>query len=327
MQTVTGKQRESNLASVEEGRRVLRSEADALHALAQTLDQNFDAVVQKFCAITGRVIVSGMGKSGHVGRKIAATLASTGTPAYFVHPGEASHGDLGMIAPDDAVLALSNSGETFELGDLIAYTRRFQIPLIAITSGLESELAQRADIALLLPKLPEACPLELAPMTSTTLMLGLGDALAAALMTARGFTAEDYSHFHPGGKLGRKLLKVSDVMHAGDELPLCAPETPMSEVLVLISAKRFGCVGVVAKNKLIGIITDGDLRRHMSEHLLNERADAVMTAAPRTVRPNALAAEALAQISGRITCLFVVDDGGAPIGIVHIHDLLRAGVV
>lgn len=324
---VAQKKQTPSAPAIDEGCRVLRAESDALRALADTLNGNFDAVVQKLCTIPGRVIVSGMGKSGHVGRKIAATLASTGTPALFVHPAEASHGDLGMITAGDAVLALSNSGETHELADLIAYTRRFNIPLFAITSGGESELAHHADVALLLPKLPEACPLELAPMTSTTLMLGLGDALAAALMSTRGFTAEDYSHFHPGGKLGRKLLKVLDVMHTGDQLPLCAPETRMGDVLVLMSAKGFGSVGVVEDKKLVGVITDGDLRRHMSDHLLAKRADAVMTSAPRTIRPEALGAEALAQMSGRITCLFVVDAANAPVGIVHVHDLLRAGVV
>lgn len=309
-----------------EAKRVLLAESEALKILSEKLDGNFSAAIEKIKFVTGRVIVSGMGKSGHVGRKIAATLASTGTPAYFVHPAEASHGDLGMIAAGDAVLALSNSGETHELADLIAYTRRFEIPLIAITSGTESELARHADIALLLPKLPEACPLELAPMTSTTLMLGLGDALAAALMVARGFTAHDYSHFHPGGKLGQKLLKVSDLMHSGDELPLCLPETSMKDVVVLMSATGFGCVGIVQNQKLAGIITDGDLRRHMSDHLLSARADQIMTPNPKTTRSNVLAAEALAQMKN-ITTLFVVNESAAPVGILHIHDLLRAGVV
>lgn len=312
--------------TIEEAKRVLIAESDALKTLADKLDDNFSNAIEKIKTIKGRVIVSGMGKSGHVGRKIAATLASTGTPAYFVHPGEASHGDLGMITADDLVLALSNSGETHELTDLIGYTRRFEIPLIAITSGADSELSRHADIALLLPKLPEACPLELAPMTSTTLMLGLGDALASALMAARGFTADEFNHFHPGGKLGRKLLKVSDLMHGADDLPLCSPDTNMKDVLVLMSTKGFGCVGVVKDQKLSGIITDGDLRRHMSDNLLNERADTIMTAAPRTTRPEALAAEALAQMK-KITTLFVVDSAGMPVGILHIHDLLRAGVV
>ena len=313
-------------ASIQEAKRVLGAEASALHTLAGKLDGNFSAAVERLKNINGRVIVSGIGKSGHIARKIAATLASTGTPAQFVHASEASHGDLGMIIAADAVLALSNSGETHELADLIAYTRRFAIPLIAITSGQESELARHADVALLLPKLPEACPLELAPMTSTTMMLGLGDALAAALMTARGFTANDYSHFHPGGKLGRKLLKVSDLMHDAKDLPLCAPETNMKDVLVLMSSKGFGCVGIVTHKKLSGIITDGDLRRHMSDQLPTMRADAIMTASPRTITPDQLAAEALAQMNAcNITTLFVVKDG-SPVGILHIHDLLRAGV-
>jgi len=312
--------------TIGEAKRVLRAESDALKILSEKLNENFSAAVEAIKNIHGRVIVSGMGKSGHVARKIAATLASTGTPAQFVHPAEASHGDLGMITPQDAVLALSNSGKTAEMADLIAYTRRFKISLIAVTAGAESELAQHADITLLLPQLPEACPLELAPMTSTALMMGLGDALAAALMSARGFTAENFTHFHPGGKLGQKLQKVSALMHGGDELPLCAPETGMKDVLVLMSEKGFGCVGIVKDKKLAGIITDGDLRRHMSDHLLHERADKIMTSSPHTTYPDALAAEALAQMKN-ITTLFVVDKSGAPVGILHIHDLLRAGVV
>jgi arabinose-5-phosphate isomerase len=313
-------------SALSEAQRVLKAEAEALRALAEKLDGDFTRAVEKLKSISGRVIISGMGKPGHIGRKIAATMASTGTPAYFVHPGEASHGDLGMITRADAVMMLSNSGATAELADMIAYTRRFEIPLIAITSNAESELGRHADFKLLLPKLPEACPLELAPMTSTTMMLALGDALAAALMAARGFTAEKFSHFHPGGKLGHKLLKVSDLMHGEAELPLCEPQTNMKDVLVLMSAKGFGCVGVVQDKKLIGIITDGDLRRNMGDGLLTQSAEQVMTKDPRTTLPNALAAEALAHMK-KITTLFVVDTTHAPVGILHIHDLLRAGIV
>lgn len=314
-------------STITEGKRVLLAESDALKILAEKLDQRFSDAVEKIKAIPGRVIVTGMGKSGHIARKIAATFASTGCPAQYVHPAEASHGDLGMITANDAVIALSNSGQTHELIDLVTYTRRFNIPLIAITSGKDSELAKHADITLLLPKIPEACPLELAPMTSTTLMLGLGDALAAALMASRGFTKEQFNHYHPGGKLGRQLMRVSELMHTGDQLPLCAPDTQMGNVIVLMSEKGFGCVGVVKKEKLAGIITDGDLRRHMNKDLVLQPAEKIMTANPKTVSPDALAAEALAIMNGKnITSLFAVDANGAPVGVLHIHDLLRAGV-
>ncbi len=314
-------------STLTEGQRVLIAESEALKTLSQKLDQKFTDAIEKLKAVTGRVVVTGMGKSGHVARKIAATFASTGAPAQFVHPAEASHGDLGMITPGDAVLALSNSGTTHELTDLITYTRRFNIPLIGITSGKDSELAKHADVTLLLPKIPEACPLELAPMTSTTMMLGLGDALAAALMAARGFTAEQFNHYHPGGKLGRQLMRVSDLMHGAGELPLCVMDTPMGNVIVLMSEKGFGCVGVTKKDKLVGIITDGDLRRHMNKDLVLQPAEKIMTANPKTISPGALAAEALALMNARnITSLFAVDDNGAPVGILHIHDLLRAGV-
>lgn len=313
--------------ALEEAQRILLAEAGALKILAEKLDQNFTAAVDKIKPVKGRVIVSGMGKSGHIARKIAATLASTGTPAQFVHPAEASHGDLGMITPADAILALSNSGNTPELANLIAYARRFSIPMIAITAGAGSELAQHADVTLLLPKLPEACPLELAPMTSTTMMLALGDAIAAALMAARGFSKEDFKNYHPGGKLGHRLLKVSELMHRGDELPLCDGATSMKDVLVLMSEKGFGCVGIIANNTLAGIITDGDLRRHMNDQLLTQTAGQVMTENPRSIAPNALAVEALAIMNDKnITTLFVVENGAA-VGILHIHDLLRTGVV
>lgn len=308
------------------GRHVLTLGADALAALAAALDARFDAAVERLAACTGRVVVSGMGKSGHVGRKIAATLASTGTPALFVHPGEASHGDLGMIVQGDAVLALSNSGETAELSDLVAHCKRFGLPLIAIIGRAQSSLARDADVALVLPSAPEACPMGLAPTTSTTMQMALGDALAVALLTRRGFTATDFRIFHPGGKLGAKLMRVAQLMHT--EMPLAPPTTPMAEALVAMTAGRFGCLGIVEDDRLAGIVTDGDLRRALRDggDLLSRKAGEVMTPAPRTIGPDALAAEALHLMAGRITALFVVDGSGRPIGILHIHDLLRAGV-
>jgi arabinose-5-phosphate isomerase len=273
------------------------------------------------------VIVSGMGKSGHVGSKIAATLASTGTPSFFVHAAEASHGDLGMIAPGDAVLALSNSGETPELADLVSYTRRFGIPLVAITSRGKSTLAEAADVVLLLPDVGEACPLGLAPTTSTTLMIALGDALAVALLERRGFTADDFKVFHPGGKLGRKLFKVDDLMHTGAELPLVKPDAPMSDVVPFMTSKTFGVAGVVGEDgRLIGIVTDGDLRRHING-LFGMTAVEVMTKAPKSVGPGMLAAEALGRMNEwKITCIFICD-AGKPVGILRMHDILRAGAV
>lgn len=312
---------------VEAAQAVLETESRALIALSSALNGDFVRAVETLLNVGGRVIVTGMGKSGHVARKIAATFASTGTPAHFVHPGEASHGDLGMITGSDAVLALSNSGETNELSDLIDYTRRFGIPLLSISSREQSTLASTSDVALVLPDQPEACPMGLAPTTSTTMMLGLGDALAVALMSARGFSASDFSVFHPGGKLGRRLLKVDALMHSAKSLPLVSVDALMSETIVEISRRSFGCVGVVdANGDLAGIITDGDLRRHMGSGLLEMRADEVMTPGPKTIVANALAAEALNIMNANaITCLFVLADG-KPIGIVHIHDCLRAGI-
>jgi arabinose-5-phosphate isomerase len=306
--------------------RVLRLEAAAIEALARTLDGAFVDAIERLHRVQGRVVVTGMGKSGHIARKIAATLASTGTPALFVHPAEASHGDLGMITPEDAVLALSNSGETNELADLVDYTRRFAIPLVAITAGARSALAEAADVALLLPNAPEACPLGLAPTTSTTMSLALGDALAIALLERKGFSADEFQVLHPGGRLGRRLLRVTDIMHTGDEMPIIRPEAPMSEALLAMTAKRFGCVGVVDDaGALIGIITDGDLRRHMDPALLDKVVGAVMTPGPHTIRPKALAAEAVGLMNAKaITSLFVVEDR-RPVGILHIHDCLRAG--
>ncbi|WP_377808190.1 SIS domain-containing protein [Azospirillum sp. A29] len=306
--------------------RVLRTEADALLALAGSLDGKFLRALDILQGIEGRVIVTGMGKSGHVARKIAATMASTGTPAFFVHPGEASHGDLGMIAKIDAVVALSNSGETHELADIIAYTRRFGIPLIGMTRRAASALAEQSDVALVIPPEPEACPLGLAPTTSTTMMLALGDALAVALLERRGFSAADFREFHPGGQLGRALLKVTDIMHKGEDLPLCRLDSPLSDVIFEMTAKRLGCVGVTDDaGALVGIITDGDLRRHLTPELLAERADSIMSPRPKTIRPKALIVEALREMNDKkITTLFVIE-ADRPLGIVHIHDVLRAG--
>jgi arabinose-5-phosphate isomerase len=278
-------------------------------------------------AAAGRTIVTGMGKSGHIARKIAATMASTGTPAYFVHPGEASHGDLGMIRSDDVILALSWSGETAELADITTYSRRFNIPLVAITSGAESALGREADVCLCLPKSEEACPNGLAPTTSTTMQLAIGDALAVALLEAKGFTAQDFRRFHPGGKLGARLTFVRDVMHVGDKLPLVAAGALMSEAMVEISAKGFGCVGVLdPMGKLAGIVTDGDLRRHMRPDLMSAKVIDVMTASPKVGAPDLLAVEALQNLNSRkIAALFIVDVDERPIGIVHLHDLLRIG--
>jgi arabinose-5-phosphate isomerase len=351
-------------SDLEVGRSVLATEAAGLRALATGLDERFTAAVDRLAAATGRVVVSGMGKSGHVARKIAATLASTGTPAQFVHPAEASHGDLGMIVAGDAVLALSNSGETAELADLVAHTRRFAVPLVAITVRADSTLALAADVALLLPPAAEACPMGLTPTTSTTMQMALGDALAVALLTRRGFTAADFRQFHPGGKLGARLRRVRDLMHRDDAMPLAPADLPMDRALLLMTEKHFGCLGVVAPDgapdgapdrapngapdeapggddpaardsrtaragRLIGIVTDGDLRRAMGPDLLQRTVGEIMTRAPRTIGPDALAAEALHELNAGarpITALFVVDRDGCPIGILNVHDLLRAGV-
>ncbi|HDR29768.1 KpsF/GutQ family sugar-phosphate isomerase [Rhodovulum sp.] len=309
------------------GRRVLTGEARALASLAEALDESFTAAVELILAAEGRVIVSGMGKSGHVARKIAATFASTGTPAHFVHPAEASHGDLGMLAKGDACLVLSNSGETPELADIVAHTRRFGIPLIGVAGRADSTLLRQSDVALALPPAEEACPMGLAPTTSTTMTLALGDALAVALMEHRHFTPENFRAFHPGGKLGARLSRVGDLMHVGNELPLVAAGTPMADALLTMSQKSFGVVGVTGKDgTLAGVVTDGDLRRHMVG-LLDRRVDEVMTADPLTIGPGDLAEKAVAVMNGRkITCLFVVDAGGRPQGILHIHDCLRAGI-
>ncbi len=309
------------------GQRVILGEADALRALSDGLGETFSQAVETVFNAKGRVVCTGMGKSGHVARKIAATLASTGTSAMFVHPAEASHGDLGMIGPDDVVLALSKSGAGRELSDTLTYAKRFSIPLIAMTAVADSQLGRAADTLLLLPDAPEATAEVSAPTTSTTLQIALGDALAVALLERRGFTASDFRVFHPGGKLGAMLSTVGDLMHGEHELPLAPAAATMRDALLVMSEKRFGAVGVLDEaGRLIGLITDGDLRRHM-DGLLDHRADEVMTRAPLTIAPHALAAEALKIMNERrITVLFVVE-GDRPVGILHVHDLLRAGVI
>ncbi len=313
-----------------DGREVVRIEAQALAALADALDESFARAVDLLLQTRGRVIVCGMGKSGHIARKIAATLASTGTPAQFVHPAEASHGDLGMMTSGDVAVVVSNSGETPELADVIAHTRRFEIPLIGVASDPRSTLLRQADVAIVLPPAKEACGTGVVPTTTTTMTLALGDALAVALMKHRHFTPDNFRDIHPGGKLGARLSKVSDLMHSGDELPLVGLDTPMDEALIVMTQKGFGVVGVTdTGGALAGIITDGDLRRHM-EGLLGRRAGDVMTADPRTVAPGHLAEKAMAQMSlhkPRVTCLFVVPEGQTQAtGLIHIHDCLRAGI-
>ncbi|MEQ9143364.1 MAG: KpsF/GutQ family sugar-phosphate isomerase [Parvibaculaceae bacterium] len=310
-------------------RHTLSLEIKGLEALSASLADAFIHAVDTMGDATGRVIVTGIGKSGHIGRKIAATLASTGTPSHFVHASEASHGDLGMITRDDVVLALSWSGETAELRDLIDYTKRFSIPLVSMTSGPESALAEAADVALLLPKVEEACPNGLAaPTTSTTMQLALGDALATALLERKGFSPADFKNFHPGGKLGAMLAHVSDIMHQGDELPLTSPDMAMSEAIVVMTRKGLGCLGAVdGDGNLIGLITDGDLRRHMGDDLLSRTVGDIMTRDPKVLPPATLASEALNFLNDKkITSIFIVE-GNRPVGLVHIHDFLRAGVI
>lgn len=312
--------------------RVLETEAQALTELSKFLDGSFQQAIDMISNAEGRVIVTGMGKSGHVGRKIAATFASTGTPSFFVHPAETSHGDMGMIVRGDIVLALSNSGEAKELNDLIEYTRRFAIPLIGITSRPGSTLATRADIALLLPPCPEACPNGLAPTTSTTLTMAMGDALAVTLLEKKGFTEKDFKVFHPGGKLGQQLMKVSEIMHKGETVPIASENISVSEAVKIISEKGFGCIGLTdGQGLLTGIITDGDIRRKLAADILTKTARDIMTRQPKTASPDTLVAEAMAVMNDlknsfrRITCLLVVDSAGKPVGLLHIHDCLRAG--
>tara|TARA_R110000851_G_scaffold20555_2_gene62100 strand:+ start:658 stop:1629 length:972 start_codon:yes stop_codon:yes gene_type:complete len=307
-------------------RGVIRIEAEALSALHSAMPADFDAVVASLLEVKGRVIVSGMGKSGHIAAKIAATMASTGTPAQYVHPGEASHGDLGMITPQDALILISNSGETRELADIIAHSRRFAIPLIAITKKPDSTLGQQADFLLTLPNAPEACAIGMAPTTSTTCTLALGDALAVALMRLRGFERENFLAFHPGGTLGAQLLRVSSVMHTGAALPIVSADTPMGETLIEMTAKGFGVAAVVKDGRLLAVITDGDLRRNLSD-LMARTAGEVATRNPRSILPEALLSEALGVMNThKISALFAVDETGQLRGLVHIHDILRAGV-
>jgi arabinose-5-phosphate isomerase len=325
LHSVSGDTARADLAAA---RRVLTTAGEALTQLAEALNGDFSHAIGLMLAAKGRVIVSGMGKSGHVARKTAATLSSTGTPAYFVHPAEASHGDMGAITRQDVLLLLSWGGETAELSDLITYAKRHRIPIIAIGANPDSTLIKAADVKLVLPRAPEACPMGLAPTTSTTMMLSLGDALAVALMERKGFSPDQYRDFHPGGSLGRALIRVSDLMHKDDAVPLARADTPMRDLLLTMASGRLGCVGVVdAKGALIGIVTDGDIRRHVAG-IENRSASEVMTADPKIARPDELAAEALALMTEKkITQLFVLTEGDpAPAGVIHIHDCLRAGL-
>ena len=311
-------------------KRTISAELGGLESLVEALDNGlaepFATAVQVLAAGKGRVIVTGVGKSGHIGSKIAATLASTGTPAFFVHPAEANHGDLGMIAHDDVILAMSWSGETAELKGIVAYSRRYRIPLIAVTSGQNSTLAREADVVLKLPKADEACPHGLAPTTSTLMQLAIGDALAVALLESRGFTAGDFHKFHPGGKLGASLTHVGDIMHQGERIPLVASGTGMRDAIMEITGKGFGCVGVVSPDGLLsGIITDGDLRRKINLDLLSMTVDEVMTRSPKTIRPDMLVAKALDIANASAITALMVTDNERPVGIIHIHDLLRIG--
>jgi len=317
--------------AIESATRTLQFETEGLSglkaALADGLSESFGKAIAMMRSCHGRIIVTGMGKSGHVGLKVAATLSSTGTPAFFVHPSEASHGDLGMITKQDMILAFSWSGETVELGNIVSYSRRFAVPLIAVTSNPESTLGTSADLVLALPQAKEACPHGLAPTTSTVMQLALGDCLAIALLESKGFTARDFKALHPGGQLGARLKFVGDLMHKGDRLPLAPFDCVMAEAIVVMTEKALGCLGVLDGDGLLkGIITDGDLRRHMGDGLLARRTGDIMTPGPKTVTPDLLASAALEIInSSAITTLFVVEEG-RPVGIIHIHDLLRAGV-
>ncbi|MBY4610295.1 KpsF/GutQ family sugar-phosphate isomerase [Rhizobium sp. 9T] len=317
---------------LESAKRTIEIEKRGLEALEQALDNGlagpFTRAIEVIGDISGRVIVTGVGKSGHIGAKLAATFASTGTPAFFVHAAEANHGDLGMIARDDVVLAISKGGESAELKSIISFTRRFSIPLIALTCGEHSSLATAADIVLLVPNEQEACPNGLAPTTSTLMQLALGDALAVALLEARGFTATDFHVFHPGGKLGASLTHVADIMHTGERLPLVAKGTPMPEAITVLSRKHFGCVGVLdEEGRLCGIVTEGDMARNLTRNLAELAVDDIMTKTPKTVKPTILATAALALLNQHsIGALIVVDDDRRPLGLVHFHDLLRIGV-
>ena len=316
-------------ADLTAARRVLITASQALTVLAEQLDGDFSRAVDLMLAAKGRIIVSGMGKSGHVARKIAATLSSTGTPAYFVHPAEASHGDMGAIARQDLLLLLSWGGETMEMSDLLTYAKRHRIPIVAIGANPDSTLIRAADVPLVLPRAPEACPMGLAPTTSTTMMLSLGDALAVALMERKGFSPDQYRDLHPGGSLGRALIRVCDLMHSGEELPLAGPDTPVPALLLTMASGRLGCVGIVdGAGTLLGIVTDGDIRRHAGKNIDQRKASDVMTSSPKVARPDQLAAEALALMTEKkITQLFVLEAGSPkPLGVIHIHDCVAAGI-
>ena len=318
----------TNQTDIASAKRTIDREVEALRMMENQFDENLTKALDMIQETKGRIIVTGMGKSGHIARKIAATLASTGTPSFFVHPAEASHGDLGMVTNDDKIIAISNGGESRELSDILIYAKRYGIPLIAITKNPESTLGKAGDIVLKLPDDGEACPLGLAPTSSTTATLVLGDVLAIALMERKGFSKTDYKQRHPGGKLGAILQKVSDLMHKGDDMPIVGTDTPMQEALLVMTSKMLGCVGIVDNDgKLVGIITDGDLRRWLTSDVLNKKVSDVMTKNPKVVSPDILAAEALNIMNntGRgITQLFAVQDG-KPVGIIHIHDCLRIG--
>lgn len=315
------------MTHIDIAKRVLSDEADALSLLAESLDENFDAAVEACAGATGRVVCAGIGKSGHVARKIAATLASTGTPAQFVHPTEASHGDFGMITTNDVIVALSRSGETAELSDLIQYARRFSIPLISMTALSDSSLGQAGNILMLVPNVPEACGITNAPTTSTTLMMAFGDALAVALLEKKGFKADDFKVFHPGGKLGAMLVKVGDIMRTGEAVPLVEVGASLDQAFQEMSEKGLGCVGVVdTHGDLVGILTDGDVRRMYVANQKAKTIEQAMKKGPRSVSQNDLAHSALGMMNDHgITQLFVIENG-RPDGVVHMHDLLRAGV-
>ena len=311
-------------AIIDVAKKVLDDEASGLSLLGDFFDINFVNAVNKIYSSNGKVIVSGVGKSGHIGRKISATLSSTGTPSYFVHPTEASHGDMGMVSTDDIIFAISWSGETSELGDLVRFSQDNNIPLISLTASMDSSLAKSSDISLVLPKATEACPNGLAPTTSTTMQLVVGDALAICLLNERGFDKEKFKSLHPGGQLGAALSSVSEIMHVEKNMPLIESGTPMSDALISISEKGFGCAGIIKNDELIGIITDGDLRRHMGPELLDQNVDDVMTKNPKTVSKNMRASDALDLINNLgIQGLFVTEEGSKPKGFIHFHDLIR----
>jgi arabinose-5-phosphate isomerase len=306
---------------------VILQEAQALKLLAASLDQSFNQAVDLALGAKGRIAVTGMGKSGHIARKVAATLSSTGSPAFFIHPSEAGHGDLGMLEPEgDVLIAFSNSGQTSELSTILSFCARFRLPVIGVTARRDSLLGRHSDALFILPELSEACPLGCAPTTSTTMMLAWGDALALSLLSARGFTLDDFRKYHPGGKLGTRLTSVGDLMHHGEEMPLSGPGDPMSQAIVTMTQKRLGCLGVVEGGRLVGIVTDGDLRRHMGPGLLDATAGQIMTRDPVTFRPETMAAKALGVMRARgITNAFALDAEGRPVGVIHIHDCLAAG--